>query len=274
MVGCGLSSKTQTRDRGIHGRMKTYHWMATLAAGVLSLSPVAGAQQLLDNGSFETGDTTGWTVQVTENGAAVVYDEDDPLVTGIPPAIAPSIDPPPDGEFAFYFAQTGPARSVIYQDVTIPDNAVSADLTGLVFIENAADDFITPDNLDFPSVDNPNQQMRIDIMDPSAPLFGVGEGVLLNVYRTQIGDPSRSPYFGISGNLAPFAGQTVRIRVAEVNTESYLRIAIDDFQLNVEVEEEPPPQPSAHSIPALSGPMMVLLVLLLAGIGSGLMRRK
>jgi len=73
----------------------------------------------------------------------------------------------------------------------------------------------------------PNQQFRVDIMDPSADDFDVGSGVLANVYQTQPGDPLQSGYDNIVFNLDAFGGQTVRLRFAEVDNSGNFNVGVD-----------------------------------------------
>jgi hypothetical protein len=173
------------------------------------------------NGSFETGDFTGWTV-VQEPGSAgdwfVYSGTQDPLGFA-------TLLPPPVGEFAATSSQTGPSSQVLYQDIAVPDGFDTA-CSLIVYYENNAGEFFTASDLSY--TNEPNQQARIDIMDPGSDPFDVGAGVLENLFLTLPGDPSTLGYTIVSFNLSPFAGTTVRFRAAEVDNQSNFYFSIDD----------------------------------------------
>jgi hypothetical protein len=78
-----------------------------------------------------------------------------------------------------------------------------------VYYENQAGVFIIGDGL---TLNGPNQQYRVDIMDPNAPSFDTGAGVRLNLFQTLPGDPNSLGYTTLNFDLSQFAGSTVRIR--------------------------------------------------------------
>lgn len=88
-----------------------------------------------------------------------------------------------------------------------------------------AQDYSTPERGMSPF--SPNQQFRADIMDPAADTFDVGSGVLANVYQTDPGDPTESGYATVTFDLAEFAGQTVRLRFAQVDNQLNFQVGID-----------------------------------------------
>src|SRR5207248_4377598 len=72
---------------------------------------------------------------------------------------------------------------ILYQDVAIPPNATSILLQFRLYYENFAeenaqrqggftDPFANP-TLDYSNFNNPNQQIRVDIMNPAAPITAV-----------------------------------------------------------------------------------------------------
>ena len=65
-------------------------------------------------------------------------------------------------------------------------------------------------------------------MDPAANVFYVGMGVLENLFQTNPGDPNALGYTILDFDLSPYAGSTVRLRIAEVDTVDYLNFAVDD----------------------------------------------
>jgi len=188
-----------------------------------------GKPSPLANGSFElnggeaTNSMDGWTVvdiglagQGTSGSWLVQAGSSSPL-NGF------SVDPPTDGRFAAMTDQFGPGAHILYQDVAVPKGnpALSFDL----FLDNQAGVYASPETLS-PDI-APNQQFRVDILDPSAAPDDVGAGVLRTIYRTQPGDPAFSGYQTIQASLKDFAGRTVRLRFAEVDNQFFFNVGID-----------------------------------------------
>jgi hypothetical protein len=83
-----------------------------------------------------------------------------------------------------------------------------------------------PDTLSWEEFDN--QQYRIDVMKPSAPIDSVSPAdILSTVFRTHNGDTSFSPPLTRTVDLTPFGGQVVRLRVAEVDNLDHLNAGVD-----------------------------------------------
>ncbi len=180
----------------------------------------------LVNGSFElnggVGNNvfTGWTVVdlAGSSGSWFVQTGDASPLNGF------QVEPPTDAAFAAMTDQFGPGSHILYQDVLIPSKG-SAFLSFDLFLNNLAGQFATPNTL---SPDEfPNQQFRVDILNPNAPVADVGAGVLLLVYRTEPGALASSGYRTITVSLQQFRGQVVRIRFAEVDNQSFFQVGVD-----------------------------------------------
>ncbi len=198
-------------------------FLATLFTASVLLFPSLGHAQtnLVVNGDFETGDLTGWT-EMHFNGASFwnVY-------TGI---ALPPLPPPPTGTFAVVADQNGPSSQILFQDVTLPTSG-NIQLSLIYYYFNHAGGFVTQPTLD-PTV-TPNQQARIDIMDPTAvdPFSVAPADVLANLFQTNPGDPNSLGYTPLTFDLTPFAGQTIRLRFAVVTTIDVFNFAVDDVQI-------------------------------------------
>jgi hypothetical protein len=205
-----------------------------------SLSPLAGpnfiltsAPSLVLNGSFELNAVAGsrvftdWTTNDLGSGFWAV--EAGTSYAGFTVA-APTV-----GSFAAMTQQPGPGSHVLYQDVTLPAGASTLSFDIAVF--NRAGSFISPASLDENA--GPNQQARVDIMNPSAPLRDVGAGVRRNVFQTHPGDPLLEPYRHITADLSDFAGQTIRIRFAEADNQLFIQTGVDNVQI-VSSDATPP----------------------------------
>jgi len=183
--------------------------------------------ELVTNGSFETGDFTGWsTVENSVFGNWLVTDQLVAPLSGFP------VPPAADGTFQAMVDQTGQGSHILYQDIVIPPS-ISVTLNLMLWAENYAGGYANPATLD-PNV-IPNQQARVDIMSTAAPVDDVGAGVLLNVFKTVPGDPTSIPFGPITANLTAFAGQTVRLRIAEVDNQFFFNLGIDAVSVTADV---------------------------------------
>ncbi|MEM7008269.1 MAG: IPTL-CTERM sorting domain-containing protein [Thermodesulfobacteriota bacterium] len=205
--------------------------------------------QIFENGDFETGDLTGWTVATTPFGIFDVY-------SGSTIDLFP-IMPPPQGIYAAGATQEdSDGGSVLYQDINVPSSG--AKCTAIIYYESLGD-WVVGSALDDFSVEN--VQARIDIMDPNAPVYSIGVGVLQNIFLTQPGDPQELGYTTIGFNLGAFAGSTVRFRVGVVNNLSFTTMGIDDIRCTT-------------AIPTLSEWSLIALAAVLGVIGFIVIRRR
>jgi hypothetical protein len=184
------------------------------------------AVELVVNGGFEGGGA-GWFVLDQPGGNGAWF----PLAGTVAPISGFSILGPPEGSIQAVADQGGPGSHILYQDVTIPSGA-TATLNLLLWYANTAADFFNPATLDY--MVTPNQQFRIDIMSPAAPLDDMGAGILLNVYATLPGDPLSIGYTPVTANLDAFAGQTVRLRFAEVDNQFFFTVGVDAVSVQAE----------------------------------------
>jgi hypothetical protein len=197
-------------------------------ASTLVLAGSAGAHGVT-NGSFETGNFTGWTVENWPGGSGdwFVYSGTESPINDF------LISAPPDGIYGAVTDQGGPGSHVLYQNVPASFGAV---LTFDVYYENWAGVFVTPDSLD-PFGVGANQQYRVDIMNPAAPTFSVAPGdVLANVFQTEVGDPVSLGPTRITVPLGSFSGlrcgTTVRVRFAEVDNQFFFNASVDNVHVH------------------------------------------
>ena len=199
---------------------------------LVALSSAVSAVEVIVNGGFETNagvntaSFTNWIV-VRENAAGVTGNF---LVQSgtQSPTTRFAVPAAPGGAFTAMSDQTGPGRTAIYQDITVPTSG-AVWLALRLHVQNQSDEFAAPATLDFNVV--PNQQVRVDVMNPAAAMFDVGAGVLTNVYATQTSSAPGAAYFPLSINLQPFAGQTVRIRISEVDNLHGLVVGVDQVSV-------------------------------------------
>jgi len=177
---------------------------------------------------FESGALAGW--QAVGSGAGAWFAYSDGQVPPDPAQSDPNapffVPNPPQGGFAAVTDMNGPGTRILYRDVAL-EGRFALHLT--VFYVGKAP-FSTPGALAHESPE-PNQQFRIDLIDPSAPIDSVAESdVLVNIFRTSPGDPISLEPTAVSVDLSPWAGQTVRLRLAQTDNQGPLRAGVDNIR--------------------------------------------
>ncbi len=195
----------------------------------------AQAAELVVNGGFEMnggdGSSTfiGWSKSAQAGSQGGFFAQSASLNTKTPV----SVSPPPEGTYAAMSDQPGPGSHALYQDIALPTGQPIT-LVARVYVQNAAALSAAPASLDFTG-SAPNQQARIDVMSSAAALDDVGAGVLANVFQWpaagSIGAaPAGAPgtgYQTVQRDLSAYAGQTIRLRIAEVDNRQSLFFGVD-----------------------------------------------
>ena len=181
------------------------------------------------NGGFETGNLTGWIVANEGNGVWSAYSGTLSPVSGLTIAATGQFTYTPQGVYAATSDQTGPGSHIMYQDLVLK-KFQSHNLTLILYYDNQAGEFCTPDTLD-PKIAC-NQQYRVDVMDPAAPVDSVASGdVLATLFRTEVGAPRTLAPTPMAYDLSAFAGRTVRLRFSEVDNQSNFLASVDAVNL-------------------------------------------
>jgi hypothetical protein len=215
---------------------------AVLALVALVPGPVAAAPLIL-NGGFESG-FANWTRvnQLGSEGTFVIQTGTSSPVNGL------TVPAPPGGLNAAMTDAEGPGSHVLYQDFVVPAGTGSGTLTFDIFVGNRAGAFSTPNSLDF-ATPTLNQQARVDILRGGSDPFALtSPDLLLNVFQTLAGNPLVSGYNTVTANLSALlaanAGQTLRLRFAEVDNVSIFNLGVD----RVSLEAVPVPEPATLTL--------------------------
>ena len=182
--------------------------------------------KLVVNGDFSLG-LTGWTAVDHGNGRGQAVPFDGPtgtLENGL------QVEALPNQPYAAGTTQGGPGDHVLYQDFTVPvagNHILSLDYS----YKNYAGKFIQLANLD--SSMAANQQARIDVMTTGSPVGSVSPGdILSTLLVTPPGSATTVNATHVSADLTAFAGQTVRLRLAEVDNQSYFSMLVGNVQFS------------------------------------------
>ncbi|HEX5004907.1 MAG TPA: hypothetical protein VFV65_06295 [Gemmatimonadales bacterium] len=202
--------------------------LATVVAGACSDEPTGPTPPvyLVSNGTFETGDLTGWTDSAVTTVSGGVFATGDTMT----PMSARPVPLPAEGAFWALFDQVTDNTTILYQDIAIPAGK-TASFTARIYLNNEYTDYvISPTTGLLTGGLVPNQQFRIDVMDRAADIDDVGAGVLQNLYQTMPGDPLNANVT-VAADLSAFAGDTVRLRFAVAVGENFFQVGIDSVQV-------------------------------------------
>lgn len=225
-----------------------------IAALLAALAPSGAEAATVVNGDFESGTLQGWHVQqATQFGDWFAYEGTETPI-GAARKKQTHVDPvqaPPHGGYAAITDEINPDTLILYQDVAL-EPARSHQLSLLAYYDSYAPIAVpTPDTL---SVDDevltklngevqPNQQFRIDVMKPEAPLESVDPAdVLRTVFATRPHAPRKMTPTRLAADLSPFAGQTVRLRIAIAAHDELFNAGVDA----VSISTTAPGQSSSH----------------------------
>jgi hypothetical protein len=206
--------------------------VVVLAAGGLTLATVAPSSaagtNILANGGFESGSfSPGWTADNAGSGGWGVSS------TGTS-ALA-STNAPDEGNFTALFDQTDPTSGVLVSNAfTVPSNS-NLSLDFAYVNDGPWTQSGTPFDL---TLGLTNQWLRVDVIKASAADTSLAPSdVLLTLFNSQSGSPSLTQNWEtLSTSLASLAGQSVELRIAAVDTYTFMPVWVD----GVDVTGAPP----------------------------------
>lgn len=218
-------------------RRMTIVAVAALAGlGVLAASASAAR---VTNGDFERGNLSGWQKDFAGPGGWFAYEGVFAPLRGPVVGFVPA---PPQGQFGAISDQGMPSRMILSQVVDLKPGKKhklkfklaynNTNTGGPRLRRRGLEGFFTPRHFRFNKAARPNQQFRMDVMKPGAPIKSLKDKhVLDRVYRTDRGDANRRNYRTIKADLTDYAGDRVRLRFAVVVTEAVLNVGIDAVKI-------------------------------------------
>lgn len=208
---------------------------------VAMLAPSSAEAEKVVNGDFESGTLSGWSVyQANPFGNWFAYRGTETPIganrkkqeqgRNVP------VQAPPQGTWAAVTDEIEPDSLILYQDVAL-EPGLDYQLSLFAYYDSYKPIAIpTPDTLSvadealqLPNGEfQENQQFRIDVMRPGAPLESLNPAdILRTVFATKPGDrPTMLPR-KLTANISAFAGQTVRLRIANTVTEEVFNAGVD-----------------------------------------------
>jgi hypothetical protein len=242
-------------------RMMSGALALTSLAAALLLIPAASPAATVANGDFEAGSLSGWQVSnSTDRGNWFAYTGDkppiekeeeegeeieiieviEPIVPAAKPLLTPVFPPfflPPQGSWAAVTDESRPDTAILYQDIALEPHWTHKLTMTFYYHSFAPIKVPSPDTLALPGPhiiiigeepEPTQQQVRVDVMKPTAPIESVNPGdILTTLFASKDGDPETMAPTQLSADLTPFAGQTVRLRIANAVNDSRFNAAVD-----------------------------------------------
>jgi D-alanyl-D-alanine carboxypeptidase len=202
--------------------------VAVVALGLLLIGRPAQPRTIVVD-DFESGAITAWQAVGSASGGWFVYADGhkppDPARSD--PNVPFDLPDPPQGSFAAVTDMNGPGTHILYRDLRLEGRFT---LQVSVFYAGTAP-FSSPPTLAH-DVPEANEQFRIDLLGPSAPIDSVAkDDVLVNVFHTSPSDPVRRQPTEISVDVSAWAGRTVRLRLASTDNQGPLRAGVDNIRV-------------------------------------------
>ncbi len=203
--------------------------------GAAILAPGGAGAATVVNGDFETGNLNGWSVhRATESGNWFAYKgTSEPIAKARGKKLA---QPPPQGTYAAITDELQAESLILSQDVVLAPG-MNHRLSLLVYYNSLVPLAVpSPDTLavgDEQLGGQANQQFRVDVMRAGAPLESLDPAdVLRTVFRTEIGGPTSLKPTLVTVDLSPYAGQTVKLRIANAAHQELFNAGVDAISID------------------------------------------
>jgi hypothetical protein len=199
-----------------------------LTVAIASPSSATGTN-ILANGGFETGSfSPGWTADNAGSGGWGVSS------TGT--SALSETNAPAEGVYTALFDQTDPTSGILVSNpFTVPTNSTLSMDFAYANDASAWVQSVTPFDL---TLGLNNQWLRVDVIKASAADDSLAPSdILLTLFDSQSGSPAfTQSWETLSASLASLAGQSVEIRIAAVDTYTFMPVWVD----GVDVTGAPP----------------------------------
>jgi hypothetical protein len=218
----GLRNEVSATLRNLREELAASASPSTSAPAAAPPTPAAQAGD-----DFESGTLANWKTDRAGAGGWFIYTNGKvaPEPAQSDPNLPFDVPNPPQGKFGAVTDMNGPGRRILYRDVTL-DGRYRLHMT-VFYVNSSGFSAIDPSRQTL----GDDQQYRIDILSPSAPVTSIAKGQLFaTIYQGKPGDPLTRPPTAVNFDLSPWAGQTVRLRLTSADNQGPLRAGVDDIR--------------------------------------------
>lgn len=204
----------------------------------------------LKNPGFETGNFRAWETFEEGGGNWLVYrkGQEPPEPGPVRQGLAGELErfpKPPQGKRAAFLMQDSPGLNILHRVLKPRKGAEKNKLRFFLFYRNTHKRFYSPNSFEFGEdgpppprgipgpTEQPNQQVRVDLMKRRAPLDSLKpQHILATLLRTRANDELRRPYSKLRANLTNLGiNKAFRLRIAEVDNRGFLYVGVDGLKL-------------------------------------------
>jgi hypothetical protein len=224
--------EAMNRSKGMLSSVAALAVIGATAAIALGATP---------NGDFESGDFDGWEtydsngmMRSTATGQWQVYKgklKVEPVMPRGGDPAPPKLGEPPQGTFAAGLSTNGPGNHILHR---VLEADGKSELRLELAFQNTANDFYVQDYLTSEpparGLGEPrNQQLRIDLLKPDAPIDTLKKSDIIDtIFKTKPGDKRKRDWKPIDATVGD--GE-FRLRIAEVDNEAPFAVGVDAVKL-------------------------------------------
>jgi len=205
-------------------------FLALFVACTALMAPASAGAATVVNGDFETGTLSGWQVfNSSDRGNWFVYSG---VFTPFDGEKVEPFFPPPQGIFAAVTDESNPDTAILSQEIALEPFWTHQLALTLYYRSRAPIVVPNPNTLASNGTVEENQQLRVDVMRAGTPIESLNPAdILATVFANRTGDPQQMLPTLFTVDLSPFAGQVVKLRIANAVQDNVFNAGVDGVSI-------------------------------------------
>lgn len=211
-------------------RLTIRSFSALIVVCAALMAPAGAGAATVVNGDFETGNLSGWQVfNSSDRGNWFVYSG---LFTPFDAEKEEPFIAPPQGNFAAVTDESNPDTAILSQEIALEPFWTHQLALTLYYRSRDPIAVPNPNTLASNGTVEENQQLRVDVMRAGTPIESLNPAdILTTVFANKNGDPQSMLPTLFTVDLTPFAGQIVKLRIANAVQENVFNAAVDGVSI-------------------------------------------